>query len=125
MPASMTMALLRGVAIELNSDGGAATDLSFAILERAMLHADNSYFTPAFSVTGSVWKTNLPSNTAFRGFGGPQGMAVIETIMDRIARHARHVIRRRSAGRTSIVTAPCNTTHYGQVVEENRLADDL
>jgi xanthine dehydrogenase large subunit len=112
--------VLRGVVIELNSDGGAATDLSFAILERAMLHADNSYFAPAFSVTGSVWKTNLPSNTAFRGFGGPQGMAVIETIMDRIARTLGKdpvEVRRKNFYRD----APCNTTHYGQVVEENRL----
>jgi xanthine dehydrogenase molybdopterin binding subunit len=113
--------MVQGVVIELNSDGGAATDLSFAILERAMLHADNSYFTPSFSVTGSVWKTHLPSNTAFRGFGGPQGMAVMETIVDRIARTLGRdpaEIRRKNFYRE----APADTTHYGQVVEDNRLA---
>jgi xanthine dehydrogenase molybdopterin binding subunit len=72
--------------VELNSDAGAATDLSRAILERAMLHAENSYFIPNVKIVGKAYKTNLPSNTAFRGFGGPQGMAVIETAIDRIAR---------------------------------------
>ena len=72
--------------VELNSDAGAATDLSRAILERAMLHAENSYFIPNVRIVGKAYKTNLPSNTAFRGFGGPQGMAVIETAIDRIAR---------------------------------------
>ena len=113
--------VVQGVAIELNSDGGATTDLSFAILERAMLHADNCYFSPAFSVTGSVWKTNLPSNTAFRGFGGPQGMAVMETIIDRIARTLGRdaaEIRRKNFYRA----APADKTHYGQVVEDDRLA---
>ncbi len=72
--------------VELNSDAGFATDLSKAILERAMLHAENAYYIPNVSVTGLAWKTNHPSNTAFRGFGGPQGMAVIENAIDRIAR---------------------------------------
>ena len=72
-----------------NADGGAATDLSFAILERAMFHADNAYYIPDVSITGRVWKTNLPSNTAFRGFGGPQGIAAMEEIMDRIARYLK------------------------------------
>ena len=57
-----------------------------AILERATLHADNAYFLPDVQIIGKAWKTNLPSNTAYRGFGGPQGMAVIETAIDRIAR---------------------------------------
>lgn len=72
--------------VVLNSDAGAATDLSRAILERAMLHAENAYFIPNVKIVGKAYKTNLPSNTAFRGFGGPQGIAVIETAIDRIAR---------------------------------------
>ncbi len=113
--------VLEGVRIELNSDGGMATDLSFAILERAMLHADNAYFVPNFAVTGCVWKTNLPSNTAFRGFGGPQGMAVMETIIDRVARvlgiDAADVRSRNFYGGETH-----NVTHYGQTVEGNHLA---
>jgi xanthine dehydrogenase large subunit len=72
--------------VDLNADAGHAADLSMAILERAMLHAENSYFIPNIKITATAWKTNNFSNTAFRGFGGPQGMAVIEHAIDRIAR---------------------------------------
>lgn len=106
--------------VELNSDAGTATDLSHAIMERAMLHADNAYFVPAMTVDARVWRTNLPSNTAMRGFGGPQAMAVIETVIDRIARTLRidpAEIRKRNcyggSGR--------ETTQYGQTVADNRL----
>ena len=75
--------------VELNSDAGCGTDLSNAILERAMLHAENCYYIPAVSITGNAYYTNLPSNTAFRGFGGPQGMAVIENAIDRMARYLK------------------------------------
>ena len=67
------------------SNGGAFADLSTAVLERTMFHADNSYFLPAVEIRARVCRTNLPPNTAFRGFGGPQGMAVIETVMQEIA----------------------------------------
>jgi len=70
-----------------NSDAGASTDLSWAIMERALFHAENAYYIPHIRVTGRCYKTNLPSNTAFRGFGGPQGMAVIENAIDRMARY--------------------------------------
>jgi xanthine dehydrogenase large subunit len=59
-------------------NGGAAADLSPAILERTLFHATSSYFVPNIKVTAHSCKTNLPPNTAFRGFGGPQGMFVIE-----------------------------------------------
>jgi xanthine dehydrogenase molybdopterin binding subunit len=105
---------------ELNGDGGCATDLSFAIMQRAMLHVDNAYFIPNLSVVGNVIKTNLPSNTAFRGFGGPQGMAVIEQVIDHIARTLKkdsaEIRQKNFYGMDSE-----NTTHYGQVVENNRL----
>jgi xanthine dehydrogenase molybdopterin binding subunit/xanthine dehydrogenase small subunit len=81
--------LILAYKVELNADAGSSTDLSRAILERSMLHADNAYYLPDVSITGQAWKTNLPSNTAFRGFGGPQGMAVIENAIDRIARFLR------------------------------------
>jgi xanthine dehydrogenase large subunit len=107
---------------EQYADGGCVTDLSMAILERAMLHADNSYYIPHMLVIGRACKTNLPSNTAFRGFGGPQGMAGMETVIDCIARYLKKdaaLIRRLNFyGMTEN-----NTTHYGQEVELNRLPE--
>jgi len=112
--------VLHAVKYELNSDGGAATDLSFAIMDRAMLHVDNAYYVPNLSVVGRVWKTNLPPNTAMRGFGGPQGMAAIETVIDQVARFlhkdAAEIRRKNYYG---IETR--NVTHYGEKVENNRL----
>jgi xanthine dehydrogenase large subunit len=111
---------LLAVNFELNSDAGAATDLSHAIMERAMLHADSAYYVPNMCVVSRVWRTNLPSNTAFRGFGGPQGMALMETVIDRIARFLRKDgadVRRLNFYGTELN----NVTHYGQVVENNRL----
>ena len=72
--------------VTLVSDGGWSLDLSQPILDRALFHLDNAYYIPAVHFTGRVAKTNTTSHTAFRGFGGPQGMLVIEEIMDRIAR---------------------------------------
>ena len=111
---------LLALKLELNSDGGAATDLSFAIMERAMLHVDNAYYIPDIAVLGRVWKTNLPSNTAFRGFGGPQGMAVIEAVIDRIARYLKKdALDIRHANFYGLNTN--NITQYGQTIEDNRL----
>lgn len=105
---------------EQNADGGCATDLTMAILERAMLHADSSYYIPNMQVIGRGYKTNLPSNTAFRGFGGPQGMAGMETVVDRIARFLK-----KDAGEIRKLNFygidKDNITHYGQEVELNRL----
>ncbi|MBY4894976.1 xanthine dehydrogenase molybdopterin binding subunit [Rhodobacteraceae bacterium N5(2021)] len=65
---------------------GWAMDLSLPVADRAMLHADNAYLLPAARITSHRWKTNTQSATAFRGFGGPQGMVGIERVMD----HAAH-----------------------------------
>jgi xanthine dehydrogenase large subunit len=67
-------------------NGGAAADLSPAILERTLFHATNSYNIQNVFVTAHSCKTNLPPNTAFRGFGGPQGMFVIESAIDHAAK---------------------------------------
>ncbi len=72
--------------VEFCSNGGASIDLSVAILERAMLHADNAYYIPNARIIGKACRTNLPPNTAFRGFGAPQGILVIENAIHRIAR---------------------------------------
>ena len=66
-------------------DGGAATDLSPAVLERTLFHATNSYFVPNVKVVAYSCRTNLPPNTAFRGFGGPQGMFVMEAAIHKAA----------------------------------------
>lgn len=69
----------------LTSDGGWSLDLSEPVLARALCHIDNSYWIPNVHVGGRIAKTNKTSQTAFRGFGGPQGMLVIEDLMGRCA----------------------------------------
>lgn len=66
-------------------NAGASADLSTAILERTMFHSTNSYFIPNVKATAYSCRTNLPPNTAFRGFGGPQGMFVIESAVHKAA----------------------------------------
>lgn len=66
-------------------NAGAAADLSPAVLDRTLFHSTNSYFIPNVKATGISCKTNLPPNTAFRGFGGPQGMFVIEAALNKAA----------------------------------------
>jgi len=106
--------------VEQNADAGSSTDLSMAILERAMMHAENAYYVPNIRIIGNAWFTNLPSNTAFRGFGGPQGMVVIEEIIDRIARKlgkdARELRKLNFYGIDERNEAP-----YGQIVENTLL----
>lgn len=112
---------LHAAQVHLWSNGGWAQDLSQAVTDRALFHLDNAYYIPAVEFRGQVAKTNLSSNTAFRGFGGPQGMLVIEEILDRIARRLGlppEVVRERNLYRG---TDESNTTHYGQLIEDNRL----
>jgi xanthine dehydrogenase molybdopterin binding subunit len=113
--------LLHAAKIDLYSNGGWTLDLSRAVTDRAVFHLDNAYYIPHVAFTGTVAKTNLASNTAFRGFGGPQGMFVIEEIMDRIARQtglAPEIVREKNLYREKGET---NTTHYGQEIEDNRI----
>jgi xanthine dehydrogenase molybdopterin binding subunit len=113
---------LLAVRTELFANGGWSMDLSQPICDRAMFHHDNGYYVPAMEVTGRVVKTHVASNTAFRGFGGPQGMLVMEEIIDRVARRcglAPEVVRERNLYRGSGET---NRTHYGQDIGDNRLA---
>lgn len=110
---------LQALKVELFSDGGFSTDLSRAIMDRALFHADNAYFVPHLHFVGRVAKTNLPSNTAFRGFGGPQGMAVVETVLSQAAQRLgidEAEIRRRNY----YGEAPRNLTPYFQEVKDNR-----
>ncbi|PHS29214.1 MAG: xanthine dehydrogenase molybdopterin binding subunit [Robiginitomaculum sp.] len=78
---------LSGIFLDLASRCGCSMDLSAAINDRAMFHADNAYFLNNADITSRRFRTNTVSNTAFRGFGGPQGMIAIERVMDAIALH--------------------------------------
>ncbi|MBN1206880.1 MAG: xanthine dehydrogenase molybdopterin binding subunit [Myxococcaceae bacterium] len=105
---------------ELVSDGGWSNDLSHAILDRALFHMDNAYFLPNVEVSGRVARTNQPSNTAFRGFGGPQGMFVVEEVLNRAAE--RLGLDPAEVRRLNYYHEPSeHRTHYGQLVEGNRL----
>jgi xanthine dehydrogenase large subunit len=108
--------------MQLYSNGGCSSDLSFAVLERGMLHTDNAYFLPNVRVAGRVCKTNLPSNTAFRGFGGPQGVAAIENVIEEIALSLhREALDIRQANCYGIEQR--NQTPYGQIVRNNTLPE--
>ncbi|QEU96895.1 xanthine dehydrogenase molybdopterin binding subunit [Streptomyces kanamyceticus] len=76
---------IRALDATLTADGGWSLDLSEPVVARALCHIDNTYWIPNARITGRIARTNKVSNTAFRGFGGPQGMLVIEDIMGRCA----------------------------------------
>ena len=104
--------------VMLASRCGYSADLSGPVNDRALLHLDNAYFLEHVEIVSHRCKTHTVSNTAFRGFGGPQGMLVIEQIIDDIARtlgvDALAVRQRNFYGIDSR-----NITHYGQTVEDN------
>ncbi|MEO7299750.1 MAG: molybdopterin cofactor-binding domain-containing protein, partial [Verrucomicrobiota bacterium] len=113
--------MLLAAKVEIFSNGGWSLDLSQAVTDRALFHFDNCYYIPNVEIQGRVAKTNIVSNTAFRGFGGPQGMLIIEEMMDRVARRlgvAPEIIREKNLYRGKGET---NTTHYGQEIEDNRI----
>jgi xanthine dehydrogenase large subunit len=106
---------LSALDVQLFSDGGFSLDLSEAVLYRAMFHVDNCYAIEHLRVTGRVVRTHLPSNTAFRGFGGPQGMLVIEEVVDRVARTlglGPELVRERN------FYQPGDVSHYGQPIRD-------
>jgi xanthine dehydrogenase large subunit len=76
-----------GIQFVQAADCGCSTDLSLAIADRAMFHADNAYYLENAGILSYRCRTNTVSHTAFRGFGGPQGMMGIEEVLDAIARH--------------------------------------
>ncbi len=108
--------------VELVSDGGWALDLSESICDRALFHLDNAYYVPSCEFSGRVAKTNVVSHTAFRGFGGPQGMVVMEEILDRIARRLGRLPEQVREANLYRGHGETNTTHYGQDVGDERIA---
>ncbi len=109
---------IKSVKLKLSSKCGMSPDLSLAINERALLHIDNAYFIPNLEVQNYLCKTNTSSSTAFRGFGGNQGMMAIENIIDNISRHLGKdpsEIRKINFYKKN----SRNITHYGMKIEDN------
>ena len=110
--------LLHGIEMDLAGNCGYSPDLSGSIVDRAMFHSDNAYFLGNATINGHRCKTNTASNTAYRGFGGPQGMVAIEEVMDAVARSLGkdplEVRKLNYYGKTER-----NVTHYHQTVEHN------
>ena len=112
------LGVIEGLKLKLASRCGISPDLSGAINTRALLHIDNAYYLPNVLVENYLCKTNTSSSTAFRGFGGNQGMMVIENIIDNIARVLKRdpsEIRRRNFYQKERK----NITHYGMKIEDN------
>jgi xanthine dehydrogenase large subunit len=109
-----------GIEFTFASRCGISADLSGPVNDRTMFHCDNAYFLGNVSIGSHRCKTNTVSNTAFRGFGGPQGMFAIEYAIDDIARTLNldplDVRRRNYYG-----VGERDLTHYGQVIEDNIL----
>ncbi len=98
---------------------GYSADLSFGVVDRAMFHADNSYFYPAVRILSKRVKTDTVSNTAFRGFGGPQGMIFAERMMDDLA--VKLGIDPLEIRKRNFYRAGRDVTPYGMTVEDNIL----
>ena len=110
--------LLQGGDFELSGKCGYSPDLSDGIVDRAMFHVDNAYFLPKSRIVGHRCKTNTVSNTAFRGFGGPQGMLAMEAAMDNLAYAAKIeplLLRERNFYRPGFSTTPYQQD-VGQIV---------
>ena len=112
--------LLCGLQLTMLANCGFSADLSGPVADRAVFHADNAYFLQDVAIASYRCKTNLQSHTAFRGFGGPQGVIVIERILGDIARHLGldplDVRLRNLYG-----TTERHVTHYQMQVEDNIL----
>ena len=114
--------LIQATKIEVAGNCGHSPDLSDAIVDRAMFHADNAYYLANCEIDGLSCKLNQVSHTAFRGFGGPQGMLVAEAMIDSIARELGEdplTIRKRNFYDND----KRSTTHYGMQVEHNLMPD--
>jgi xanthine dehydrogenase large subunit len=109
--------VLTALKLDLAARCGISADLSASINDRAMFHADNAYWLPAVEILSHRLRTNTVSNTAFRGFGGPQGMIAIERIMDDVAAAVgRDPL---SVRRANLYAPGRDITPYGMRVADN------
>ena len=110
--------VIQGLKLNLSSNCGMSPDLSAAINERALLHLDNAYYISDIEATNYLCKTNISTSTAFRGFGGNQGMMAIENIIDNISRYLKKdplEIRKKNFYQNN----KKNITHYGMSIQDN------
>ncbi len=108
--------VVAGYDVMLNARCGCSADLSLGVVDRAMFHAGNGYWLPHVSIGSRRLKTNTVSNTAFRGFGGPQGMIAIERVMDAIARERG--LDPLDVRKANLLRPGFDRTPYGQAVED-------
>jgi xanthine dehydrogenase large subunit len=108
---------INGMMATYNARAGCSLDLSSGVVDRTMFHADNAYWLPALTIASRRLKTNTVSNTAFRGFGGPQGMLGMERIIDAIAWETGHDPL--DVRKANFYTPGQDITPYGQTVEDN------
>jgi xanthine dehydrogenase large subunit len=112
---------LLGASVEMLANAGHSADLSPPVMTRALCHFDNAYWLPHVDLRGYCVRTNTQSNTAFRGFGGPQGALIVEVILDSIARNlGLDPLAVRQANFYGTTTN--NVTPYDQIVEDNVIA---
>merc|ERR1712137_566090 len=109
---------IQALEIDLYSNAGNSLDLSVSVMERPLFHVDNCYKIPNVKATGYCCRTNITSNTAFRGFGGPQSMLICETWVERMSYVLKkdiHEIRRLNFYRDG------QATHYRQIPSDNHI----
>ena len=114
---------IRGLDLSLLARCGYSADLSQGVVDRAMFHSDNAYFMPAARIASRRLKTNTVSNTAFRGFGGPQGILAIERIIDSVASATGRDpldVRKENLYRPDGAVTP-----YGMPVEDHDIAHTI
>jgi xanthine dehydrogenase large subunit len=102
---------------------GHSADLSLGVVDRAMFHADNAYFLPAYRIDSKRVKTNTVSNTAFRGFGGPQGILSIERVIDAVAWHLG--LDPLDVRKANLYGFGRDVTPYGQTVEDHDVGHEI
>jgi xanthine dehydrogenase large subunit len=114
---------IRALDVDMDARCGCSVDLSVGVVDRAMFHADNAYFLPEFKILTRRVKTNTVSNTAFRGFGGPQGIMAIERVIDVIA--WERGLDPLDVRKANLYGPGRQVTPYGQTVEDYDIAAPL
>ena len=119
------LGIIEALKIDIASNAGISTDLSQAINLRCLLSLDNCYFLEHLLIKNYICKTNISTATAFRGFGGPQGVLIMENIIDDIARFLQKdpaIIKKRNFYQ---IKGRKNKTPYGQKLEDVNVIHDI